>query len=430
MKYLYISCILFCSLFFSCYKHEVDKYSRNNIDLGFSITDHSKGIILSWDQASMSSFVEYIIVKNSETRSAVEKISSLDPRSIFARINDRNIHSLNDSMLAFNSYYRLYINQGEQLISSDEILKVPQNYVLTSKSVNQILVDSKKGIIYFLNTDQTIEIVDLDKLEKINIYRNIILPKGFSCSLGYDKAGNSEIYIPIGDKINVFDGEKLILKRSITGFYLHAPILNTATDENSDIYYSDAIGDILGGIYKYDSETNVNTKIRVCDECNHVRFKMSRNGKRGLLTNSGSGLVYFTLNDKYQIDTTIYSSIPVSWISDQLFVIAERSQTLICGNSGSVFNLQFKLQKQLANDIPGYVQSIFDEEENFIYSIGSFTNEIVKFENKPGYQKLGNIVIKSTPLQIFIYKGSIFVLGSVFDPSNRISKLILEEVKL
>ena len=33
-------------------------------------------------------------------------------------------------------------------------------------------------------------------------------------------------------------------------------------------------------------------------------------------------------------------------------------------------------------------------------------------------------------MQIFIYKGSIFVFGSVFDPSTRMVKLILEEVKL
>ncbi len=430
MKYLYVSCILFSSLYISCYKQDANKYSRSNVNLSFSIKEHSKGIVLSWEQTNISSFVEYIVTKSSESKAAVENLSDLDSKLIFARIKDRNINSLIDSTLAFNSYYRLYINQGEQLIFTEEILREPNNYVLTSSSVNELLVDYRKGNIYFLNSDQSVEFVDLDKLELINIYRNLSIPSPLYCSLAYDNDGNTEIYVPFEDKIRVIDGENFTIKRSITNINFQTPIYNTVTDEKNNLYYTDAIGGALDGIYKVHSDTKKITKFNVCATCNHLFFKMSKNGKRGLFAAPAGGLIYFTLNDMDQIDMTINSVYTTSWMSDQLFVIAENSQTLICGNTGSIFDHQFRLIKQLAIDVPGYVQSIFDDEEKYIYSIGKIAKEIINFENKPGYQKLGNIVIKSTPMQIFIYKGSIFVLGSVFDPSTRMVKLILEEVKL
>ena len=93
--------------------------------------------------------------------------------------------------MALNSYYRLYINQGGLLIDSDEILQKSKNYVLKSSYVNQLLVDYQKGNLYILNSDQSVELVDLSKMELKTTYENVLLPRSLSCSLGYYQDGNT-----------------------------------------------------------------------------------------------------------------------------------------------------------------------------------------------------------------------------------------------
>ena len=110
--------------------------------------------------------------------------------------------------------------------------------------------------------------------------------------------------------------------------------------------------------------------------------------------------------------------------------MANKGETFIVGNSGIIYDLYFNFQKQLGLEVPGYVQSIFDESEDYIYVLGGINREVVKLENKAGYKRLGSIIVKSSPKQFFTFGGSIFVLGSVFDSSTGTKKLIIEKVKL
>lgn len=430
MKYFCIVFVFFSTFFSSCYKQDASKYQENNVSLSFSVVEQSNGVLLMWGQASMSNFIEFIVTKNSVSTAPVGNVTELKSESIFTRIKDRNTTSIIDSTLALNSYYRLYINQGGLLIASDEILQKSKNYVLNSSSVNQLLVDYQKGNLYILNSDQSVELVDLSKMELKTTYENVLLPRSLSCSLGYDQDGNTEIYVPIVDQIQVLDGEKFNLKKSISNTNFQTLINNTATDMNSNIYYSDETVGILGGIFRYDSKTELITKINVCGDCRHYTFVMSRDGKRGIVGSLGAVARYFTINDKNQVNASVISQSIISSTSSQLFVLAEKSPTLIVGNSGTIFNQSFSVQKNLINEVPLFLQSIFDQEENYIYAIGGLNKVIVKFENKAGYNKLGSIFIKSSPRQIFIYDSSAFILGNVFDPNTRINKLIIEKVRL
>ena len=139
MKYFCIVFVFFSTFFSSCYKQDASKYQENNVSLSFSVVEQSNGVLLMWGQASMSNFIEFIVTKNSVSTAPVGNVTELKSESIFTRIKDRNTTSIIDSTLALNSYYRLYINQGEQLISTDEILREPNNYVLISSSVNELL---------------------------------------------------------------------------------------------------------------------------------------------------------------------------------------------------------------------------------------------------------------------------------------------------
>ncbi len=427
VKYSCLIWLICCSLFVSCSQEE-DKYAENG-NFGFSITEQDNGIALTWNQATLANFTEYIITKTSISTAVYEHVSEIKPEVIFARFNSRYTTSVLDTSLVFNSFYRLYINQGGKVIASAELFQKPNNYVLTRNSVVQMLVDYDKGNLYILNADQSVELVDLWKLELRSIYENILLPKSFSCSLGYDKDGNTEIYIPIADQIQVLDGERLNLKKSISNANLQVPIYNTITDENSNIFYSDATGGISSGIYKVDSKTKFISKFNVCGDCYHFNFMMSKDGKKGLVGSSGSLLTYFTLNDKNQISTLINSPFGISWSANQLFfVVASKSQTFIAGWTGIVYDLHFNFLKQF--DQIGYVQSIFDENEDYIYVLGGINREVVKLENKVKYKRLGSVIVRSNPKQLFTFGGSIFVLGSVFDSSTGTTKLIIEKVKL
>ncbi len=428
VKYSCLVWLICCSLFVSCSQEE-DKYTENG-NFGFSITEQDNGIALTWNQATLASFTEYIITKNSTSTPAYGHVSEIKSEAIFARFSNRYKTSVLDTSPNFNSYYRLYINQGGRVIASDELFQKPNNYVLTSNSIVQMLVDYKKGNLYILNADQSVELVDLRKLELRNVYENILMPRSFSCSLGYDKDGNTEIYIPIANQIQVLDGERLNLKKSISNVNFQIPIYNTITDENSNIYYSDATGGISSGIFRVDSETKFISKFNVCGDCYHFNFMMSRDGKKGLVGSSNSIITYFTLKDKIQVNTFINSSINFSWPTNQLFVLANKGETFIVGNSGIIYDLYFNFQKQLGLEVPGYVQSIFDESEDYIYVLGGINREVVKLENKAGYKRLGSIIVKSSPKQFFTFGGSIFVLGSVFDSSTGTTKLIIEKVKL
>ena len=128
------------------------------------------------------------------------------------------------------------------------------------------------------------------------------------------------------------------------------------------------------GIFRSDSKTELITKINVCGDCRHYTFVMSRDGKRGIVGSLGAVARYFTINDKNQVNASVISQSIISSTSSQLFVLAEKSPTLIVGNSGTIFNQSFSVQKNLINEVPLFLQSIFDQEENYIYAIGGYGN--------------------------------------------------------
>lgn len=55
----------------------------------------------------------------------------------------------------------------------------------------------------------------------------------------------------------------------------------------------------------------------------------------------------------------------------------------------------------------GYIKSIFDRDDEFIYSVSNLNQSLFKFENKAGYKLIAKIPIRSNVVDIFEYNGSV-----------------------
>jgi hypothetical protein len=426
IKYCRI-CLLSSLLLLSCHKQELGKYSYDDASLGFLKKEQGNGIVLSWNQSVSLTFVEYIVTKNTKSTPALTTISDIQRETILARYQNKLATSIADSAVSFPSYYRLYVNYGRQVFVSEEIYHATNNYVLTGNEINQVLVDHRKGKLYTLYSNQNIERIDLKKMELESFFFRKQFFSFRSSSLGYDKDGNTEIYVPEYSRIQFCDGDILNPKSYIQNDFSGVDILSTVTDENSNIFFTDWVTGGLGGISRYDPKTQLKTRTNLCF-CSQRNISISSNGKRGLVGSSFGIVNSFTVDDLKNIRWKSASRDSIDWESNKLVTVANKSETIICGRQGLVFKDQFKEQKRLALEVEGYVQSIFDKEEKYIYAIGSVNKAIYKFENKLGYQKVAIIPLKFFPTHIFIYDSWVFVLESIIDPNTGIVSTILEKI--
>lgn len=139
------------------------------------------------------------------------------------------------------------MNYGKQVFVSEELFQPSDNYVLSANNINQVLVDHRKGRVYIIYFNQPSELIDLKKLAIIKLISSSLFFSSKACSLGHDKDGNTEIYMPEYSRIQFLDGDKLTAKSYIQNSFSNVDILSTMTDENSNIYFSDWVTGGLGG---------------------------------------------------------------------------------------------------------------------------------------------------------------------------------------
>jgi hypothetical protein len=427
MKYLFSILMMLSLIIIACDKQEPSKYFGSNVALSFSKKLLNNGLILSWEQRNNNSFVEYIVTKNSKSTPAFKRILDIDSGTILSRSSIAT--NVIDSTIAFSAYYRLYVVFESQLIASEEIFHQVDNYVLSGTDLKQVLVDSRKGNLYVLYINGSAELLNFLNLKLIKFFPKNSFPGFGTCSLGYDKSGNTEIYVPDSTLIKFLDGDDLSIKNKVFNTYSNSTVKNTATDENSNIFFTDGTGFIVGGFSKYDAKTKSVIRFNFC-ECSNEGIIISKDGNRGLVGSFSEKLNQFTLNSKNDVIDFAEAQDIVSWRSNKLFVLSNKDQTMICGNFGTIFTGRFEAQKNLSNEVEGYVQSTFDQDENFIYAIGNSNRAIYKFENKLGYRKVASIPLKFYPNHIFVQSTYAYVIESVVDPNTGVKSSIIEKISI
>ena len=116
--------------------------------------------------------------------------------------------------------------------------------------------------------------------------------------------------------------------------------------------------------------------------------------------------------------------------SDKNSTLANSEPTIVCGANGAIYTKNFQIKKNLANEVGGYLKSIFDINDEFIYAIGSSQKVIYKFENREGYKNISRIHVSINVKDIFDYSGQIFMIGNSIDPQTGSSKLFLQRLIL
>ncbi len=422
MKYLLTLVLISAICLIACYQEESNKYTQQVDSLNFTKTEVSNGVVFNWEEAKLFNFTEYIITKHPNSTPAItsiEDLSKLSSINIMARIKSRQSNSANDSTSTLRTYYRLYVVSGTHFLASDEIVQNSNFYVLQEQKIIQILVDKKKGRLYLFYSTNALEIIDLKKMQQIALFDNTLIFNNYNMSLGYDHSGNTELYSSKAVKILIIDGENLKVKDTIYNTPKGKLIYNIVTDENSNIFFVES-----DSISKYDPITKKISKLEI-NKFYLNGIKVTRDG-RNIFTGSTFSFIYH-----YKIDsntgTVSYNKSP-SYIDFSNSTIAKHESTLICGSGGAILAKDFQIQKYLANEVGGYVTSIFDENDRIIYAIGSSNNLVFKFENKTGYKNIENIPIRSLPSNIFFYDGKLFTIGLSVNFSMGVSKYVLQRI--
>ena len=242
MKYL-LTLVLLCVIGLpACYQDDSNKYTSNTGGLVFTKTEVSNGILFQWEPSTISNFTEYVITKHSNstaTLTSLSELNRLSPDNIVARVKNRNITSSKDSTSTASAYYRLYLVYGSHFTASDELFQLSNYYTLGSQFFSQLLLDHRKGDLYLFQHN-LVEIIDLNRMLQKDLISTTRSISSYSMSLGYDQNGNTEVYSSNGDKILVFNGEKLDVIDTICNNPKKKFIYNTVTDQNSNIFYTEA----------------------------------------------------------------------------------------------------------------------------------------------------------------------------------------------
>ena len=424
MKYLLTLVLISAICLIACYQEESNKYTTQANGLNFTKTEVSNGVVFNWEEAKMFNFTEYIITKHPNSTPAItsiEDLSKLSSINIMARIKSRQSNSANDSTSILRTYYRLYVVSGTHFLASDEIVQNSNFYTLQNQNISQTLIDRKNGRLYLFYSTGTIEIIDLKDMKQIAYYNSSYSPFINSIALVYDQNGNTEIYSSNGDKIFIFEGDSFKIKDIIYNIPKGKGIYNIATDENSNIFFVEK-----DTISKYDPITKKITKL-VNNGVYQSYIKVTGDG-RYILTGYGFSLVnQYNLSQDNRIISMKRSSGNVDF-TNYGTAMANVEPTLIAASNGAIYNKDFQYSKILANEVAGYAKSVFDERDKIIYSVGTATNLVYKFENKDGYKFIGSLPIKSRPTGIFIYDGKLILFGMLKDFNSASTKYVLEKV--
>ena len=422
MKYLLTLVLISTICFTACYQEESNKYTTQANGLNFTKTEVSNGVVFNWEEAKMFNFTEYIITKHPNSTPAISNIEDLDKlnsSNIVARNAIRQDTFAKDSISTLRTYYRLYVVSGSKVYASDEIVQNSNFYVLQEQKIIQILVDKKKGRLYLFYSTNALEIIDLKKMKQIALFDNTVIFSNYNMSLGYDQSGNTELYSSKADRILVIDGENLRVKETIYNTPKGKSIYNTVTDENSNIFFVES-----DSISKYDPLSKKISKLEFNKSyLNNIR--VTKDGRNVFTGSTLSNIYHYTIDQSN--GTVSYKSSP-SLIDFSNSEIANFESTIICGANGTILTMDFEVKKNLANEVGKYIKSIFDDNDKIIYSIGSSSSFVYKFENKAGFKNIENIPIRSLPSNIFFYDGKLFTIGLSVNFSMGVSKYVLQRI--
>ena len=433
MKYLYTLIVFISLLSTSCYQEDGNKYTDTSSSIKLTKTPLNYGATFHWSESNVSTFVEYIVTKNTQSTPAFSSVADLQSNTIVARIRSRSLTSITDTTTVDNSYYRVYVNIGHGLLASNEEFVDFLNFPLVGLSVLNYLVDHVNGNLYLFYSNRTIEVVDLNNMKVKVVKTEQAYNFNLSPSLGYDQSGKTEIYIPHEDKIIFFDGDNLEPKDTLYGITKGASIYNTATDKFGNIYYTDSYSGSLAVVAKFNPSTG--KSIRFGDVIRNIMLRVTQDGKYVLVATQdfAANASLYTFIDNDVIISNIKSQSSIDFSSNTTCIIANYGPTIISGSSGMLYEkLNDKLLRltTLSTAVPSYFSSSFSSDDKFIYATSTSQKSVVKIENKNPYNKVMTYKTRLFPLYFFIYNNEAYAITKINDQFTGLAKLFLEKIKL
>ncbi len=418
--------VLIC--FWTCLPEDMIKYSLEDKPIKIAVKDTINEITINWDKVNGSSFREYIITRNTNSTKAAKFLKDIDPSTIIGRFNDKEISSMKEQSGIGQAYYRLYILIENQVFSSDEIYYKFQNLILKKGGLKQHLLDVRNGYLYIIYESKLIEKINLstfqieNSVEKINYF--------FSetddnyCSLSYDSLGNTEIYMPIKNKIHILDAD-MKLKFVFENLNVFNSINSTATDHMGNIYFLET-SNINSNLYKL----NRNTLNLILIENTLYPYKFLMASKDGTKIAAHTKHMFDSLK-VYTFNLTGLSHISVfgDYDSRNCSIISNDGSIMIFGPLGQLnfYGGKYQLEKFAFSE---YTFFSISDDNRFIYSSSEFIKEINIFLVVPPFKRFKSIVCLSVPFFHFYYNNKIYIIGDYVDPISKEYYNLLEKIDL
>ncbi|MGB3131956.1 MAG: hypothetical protein WBB26_09795 [Saprospiraceae bacterium] len=418
--------VLIC--FSTCLPEDMTKYSLEDKHIKIAVKDTNNEIIINWDKVKGSSFNEYIITRNTNSTKAAKFLMDIDPSTIIGRFSDKEISSMKEKSGIGQAYYRLYVLIENQIFSSDEIYYKFQNLILKKGKLKQHLLDKRNGYLYIIYESKLIEKINLstfqieNSIEKLNYFFSP--QEDNHCSLSYDSLGNTEIYMPIKNKIHILDAN-MKLKFIFENLNVFNNVIGTATDNMGNIYFLET-SNLSSTVYKLDrSSLNL---ISMGNSFYPLKFIMaSEDGSKIVAHNK---LMFDSLNVYTPIPTgQIFPHIIGEYDSRNCSIISNDGNIMIFGPLGQLnfYGGKYQLEMFAFSD---YTFFSISDDNRFIYSSSEFIKEINIILVDPPFKRFKSRACLSVPFFHFYYNNKIYIIGDYVDPISKEYYNLLEKIDL
>ena len=138
-------------LIFACEKQTIDNSDNGNYPLQLDITLDNKLPTLTWTEANISTFVEYVIVRSQEPIADDPDVIGSEA-TVIQRIDDMEMTTFTDLMvpLAEELYYKVFVNLDSRFIFTNTEHFDLDLTILEFSFLNAEISEAQKSI-YFLN---------------------------------------------------------------------------------------------------------------------------------------------------------------------------------------------------------------------------------------------------------------------------------------
>lgn len=284
---------------------------------------------LNWNQVNVSTFKEYIVIRSSTPTKVFKTVSEIPANLIVRRITDYEDHGFVDSVDIQSSYFRVIVDIGSRLLSSNEVfLKMPVQFLAVGYYVAVARYDEElKRLVLVDNTTNRL-VLSVDLNQETYDYRQFQNSPKFK-SFGNGSLGfGPELFIPNSAYLSIFDGVSLELKDTIN------TVDCSAIDVGNDslLFYSSSSKNKIVVIDRKAKKaqfefgrafsTDNLKKVKNTNEVIRVRNTSSAVNMDYFLFDPISGKVVDSVYNKLAIGTTVIDGTRVTFSNSGAFFVA------------------------------------------------------------------------------------------------------------